>query len=240
MRCAPPLSIAIVASLVACTGEPVGEADASVDAIVDSGGPASDTRAEGDAAGSETRPAETATTDGADGGLDAKPLRTAGKACTKKSDCDPAGTTGADCLLQAPTPMCYGGKCSPKTVDPTISPCPDDGVCLDDGLGGGICVPLCYFDGTTGALVQGCLGKNACWYVSSADIEGKRHVYGRCEGRCGSDVDCPTGTRCQNDGACVAAPKAYPGAIGDACADTDDGVKCACVYDPGTKLGYCS
>ena len=239
MRGATVFSITCAALLANCTGDPVGEAPADGD--VDSALAADVLDAhDGDALLTDTRETrETSTETTAETDVDAS-LRLAGKPCGTTVDCDPGGTSGAQCLTAAPTPMCYGAKCSPASVEPTLSPCPDDGVCLDDGAGGGICVPLCYFDGKSSDLAQGCLGKNACWFVGTAIIGGKGYAYGRCEGRCGSDVDCPSGTLCQNDGACVVAPKVYAGAIGDACLDTDDGTKCACVWGLGTKMGYCS
>jgi hypothetical protein len=236
------LTICLVASLLGCTGDPVGEApsDGDVDSTTAGDAPigsdASDTR------GSETKPpSETSVVpDTRTGDADATAITHAGKPCAKTLDCDPSGTNGAQCLTEAPTPICYGAKCSPVTSGTTLSTCPDDGVCLDDGAGGGLCVPLCYFDGTSGAMAQDCLGNDACWYVDTAVIGGKGYAYGRCEGRCGSDDDCPAGTKCQDDGACVVTPKVFAGAKGDACAATDDGVKCACVYGLGTKTGYCS
>ena len=248
MKRATPLLFATIALLVACHGDTVRDAPSDgnvedtsqLDAFDDTRATTGDGGDSGGGGGDVLADVRAETADDVVDAPDSGP-RVAGKSCTKKEECDPSGTTGATCLTQAPTPICYGGKCSPATAEPTLSSCGgDDTVCLDDGLGGGICVPLCLFDGKSDELTMRCLGKDSCWFVGNALISGVGYGYGRCEGRCGSDPDCPTGTRCQNDGSCVPSPTAYSGAIGDACAAADDGVKCACVYGLSTKLGYCS
>jgi hypothetical protein len=165
----------------------------------------------------------------------------AGQTCNNDKDCDPSGTNGATCLKQAATPICAGAHCSPVTADPTLSPCGTDGVCLDDGAGKGSCVAMCLFDGKSDTLTIGCTGKNVCFYVGAVVRDSVGYGYGRCEGGCAADGDCPAGTQCQVElGACVATLTTFPGAIGDACVAADDGVKCGCVYGLGTKTGYCS
>lgn len=212
--------VALVLLLTGCHGSTVSEAP-------------SDSSVDGDAASAETSGDVADVSDSAP--------KVAGKPCVEDKDCDPDGSTGAFCAIRAPTPMCYGGRCSPPSIDPFVHYCGTDGVCLDDGSGKtGICAPMCLFDGKSDTLAISCLGKNACAYYGVVVRDGFGWGFGRCEASCGADSDCPSGFACQREtGGCFVGTKAYPGKLGDPCTDADKD-KCFCLYGGPTKAGYCS
>src|SRR4051812_38567627 len=106
MRGVSLLSLGCTVVLAACTGDPVGEApsDGDVDSAVV--GDTLDAETRGETLG-ETLGETADTRDDTRGDTDAATVPLAGKRCDKTLDCDPSGTTGAQCLTSAPTPICY-------------------------------------------------------------------------------------------------------------------------------------
>ncbi len=172
---------------------------------------------------------------------------TVGKPCSSDTSCDILGAGSSICAKGAfsgdslyPTPVCVGPSCDAGDGT-TIKYCDGiNGVCLSTSSGG-ICLPGCDFDATSGYKPYGCAGRNVCnvygWGTDSTS--GKVIGVGYCFGGCFDDTDCPSGEKCQReDGLCKATLDAWTRPIGSACSkgDTD----CNCLYANSTSKGYCT
>lgn len=172
---------------------------------------------------------------------------TVGQPCSSNGTCDVtlSGTTicakgafGGDSLY--PTPVCVGASCDAGDGTSVMYCDGINGVCLATSSGG-ICLPACDFDGSSGYKPYGCPGKNACnaygWGTDTTT--GKFIGIGYCFGGCWGDTDCPSGEVCQREeGLCTKTRKAFTKPIGSACSkgETD----CNCLYATSTSAGYCS
>ncbi len=172
---------------------------------------------------------------------------TVGQPCSSDTTCDVTGLGDTRCAMGAfggdslyPNPVCIGVSCDPGDGTSVMSCDGINGVCLATSSGG-ICLPACDFDGTSGYKPYGCTGKDACnaYGWGNDSTTGKLIGVGYCYGGCFSDADCPSGERCQREeGVCKKTLDTYTKPIGTACnkGDTD----CFCLYATSTSNGYCS
>jgi hypothetical protein len=207
--------------------------------------------------------------DGGDAGSDATGMAydgTTGQPCKTDADCvGPGGPGLAKCsnsLTATITGVAITPLAKPVCVVPTCDSAPPDdptgqyvhfcdgpdvpgspGICLPDGSGGGICLPVCTFN-FDGTAPTGCLAPDTCVpYIVDTDMN--QNVVGGggfCEGDCQSDSDCSalgTGWSCQTDiGYCTQHPRVRTKQIGDSC--TSNTTACNCVVGQNSTSGFCS